>query len=127
MLRLTPLQVLSVVKIAPGSGLAFTTPPASNDPIARAAIIAPRVNVNVFISFISIFLGLVFGLFSFGESFGIPLEFICRWDFLLVERMRSRQKWRQEECGRAPVCEGKLMRRPQRHAGERSANRGRRK
>ena len=48
-----------------------------------------------------------FGLSTFGN----PLKFICRWDFLLVERTRSRQKWRQEECGRAPVCEGKLMRR----------------
>src|SRR6266478_1693563 len=58
MLRLTPLQVVSVVKIAPGrGGSARSMLGASNDAIARAAIIAP--GVNVFISFISIFLGSV--------------------------------------------------------------------
>ncbi len=62
-----------------------------------------------------------FGLSTFGN----PLKFICRWDFLLVERTRSRQKWRQEECGRAPVCEGKLMRRLAWRARGPAANRGR--
>src|SRR5438093_5294289 len=57
MLRSTPLQMLSVVKIAPESGAALSTPPASNDPIASAAIIAPRANVIVFVSFIFISLG----------------------------------------------------------------------
>src|SRR6266705_2194132 len=74
MLRLTPLQMLSVVKIAPGSGAARSTLGASNNPIARAAIIAPRVNVNVFISFISIFLGLV--CFQCDRSYGYTGEIL---------------------------------------------------
>jgi two-component system, LuxR family, response regulator FixJ len=44
------------------------------------------------------------GLFPFGFLWN-PLEFICRWDFLLVERTRSRQKLRREECCRALIAE----------------------
>src|SRR6266699_5479698 len=95
MLRSTPLQLLSVVKIAPGSGAAFSAPPASNDPIARAAIIAPRVNVNVVISFISIFLGLV--CFECDRSYGYTGEIL----FGLVGRdlyisYLLLRKWRAE-------------------------------
>jgi len=52
-------------------------------------------------------------------------EFLCWIIGLRVERMRSRQKWRQKECGRAPVCEGKLMRRPPWRARARPANHAR--
>ena len=66
---------------------------------------------------------------SLGEIFRFRIDVsilnLLAVGILLVERTRSRRKWRQEECGRALVCEGKLMRRPAWRARGPSANRGR--
>src|SRR6266496_4223909 len=117
MLISTPVQESFVLKIAPVR-LAKMLP-------QRQHAASAMINISlVFIWLFCLVIGFGFGLFPLGILWD-PLEFICRWDFLLVERTRSRQKWRQEECGRALVCEEKLRRRPPWRGRERSANRDR--